>query len=448
MNKQLGFLPKSNNIAGYKIKFFHYPGGIQASNTAKEVRGDYEQLAFIRHRATDIKEIDWEKKGLPQNVKDYILEYFTDNVDAFKPDPPKVPKYTVEEVAAAMKDAWNYPEALNWAEKYGLVFRISASQVQWTEKGSDYYDFPEARQRRDAQELSEFSFASCPPMKDGKPDISPMGLKKLKLCIRNEESTKVKNTFAGEPRRYTETRKALHKQLIDEFKHQRPCVVSGKPIAVLTGGAPGSGKTHFLKGFAPWMNSDQVYHIDADAVRAKLPEYKGWNADNTHEETSDIVKEMLDSIGQPCKHDLVYDGTMNKAKKYLPLVRKLKEMGYEVLVIYMQVPKEVSVSRALERYQRTGRYVPIEVIDEVFDSGLEAYEQVIREADGYIRVDGMTGTILEKGGSPIPTERNYEDVSCGPHPCNGTAETSPSLRIKLAKAKAMAARARALALNK
>jgi predicted ABC-type ATPase len=683
-------MKKSNTIVGYGIAFFNFPGGIQASNTNKTIRGDYEKLAFIRHKATDLKDIDWEKKGLPKEVKDHIITYFTDNVDAFKPDPPKKPKYTAKEIADAMKDAWNYPEALNWAEKYGLVFRISASQVQWTEKGSDYYDFPEAQERKakaqgrsqsnkqtpataekpsekqsdsvsqlnkadtprryqlgdlwsadfdddgmlrkaynvksltrdewqllynslvdnnhhrmanalreaieafdnrsevnvnkhlaevreqagkefdhlgetgslavqpkQVEKMSELQIkkalkestvsfkcyfepfdgayvakkkerdtdadwyflmqngtaialedyhgvdgdgtygnrwpayelyqamidpktwdnngktgwvsnmtrqdvldamtiqmdadsmelfidcmrrmsdksgidrtkvkipefdtslqqSTCPPMKDGKADISPEGLKNLKKCITSEPSTKSLHT--DKQGNYSTDRKALHQRLIDEFKHQRPCVVKGKPIAVLTGGAPGSGKTHFLKGFAPWMNSDQVYHIDADAVRAKLPEYKGWNADNSHEETSDIVKQMLDSIGQPCKHDLVYDGTMNKAKKYLPLVRKLKAMGYEVLVIYMQVPREVSVSRAMERYQRTGRYVPIEVIDEVFDNGLDAYEQVIKEADGHIRVDGLTGEILEKGGKPIPTERDYDEIGCGTDPCNG-----------------------------
>jgi predicted ABC-type ATPase len=281
-------------------------------------------------------------------------------------------------------------------------------------------------------------------MKDGLPDISPEGLKKLKKCIDAEPSTKSLHTDAQG--NYSAARQAVHRKLIDEFKHQRPCVVNGKPIAVLTGGAPGSGKTHFLKGFAPWMNSDKVYHIDADAVRAKLPEYKGWNADNSHEETSDIVKEMLNSIGQPCKHDLVYDGTMNKAKKYLPLVDKLKKLGYEVLVIYMEVPRQVSVSRAMERYQRTGRYVPIEVIDEVYENGLEAYERVIEQADGYIRVDGLTGEILEKGGTPIPTTRDYETIGCDTDPCNGDKpKANPSKLILLAKARARRVRVLALA---
>jgi predicted peroxiredoxin len=142
---------------------------------------------------------------------------------------------------------------------------------------------------------------------------------------------------------------------------------------------------------------------------------------------------MLDSIGKPCTHDLVYDGTMNKAKKYLPLVDRLKKMGYEVLVIYMQVPKKVSMERVMERYQRTGRYVPYHVINEVYENGLEAYEEVIKAADGYIRVDGVTGKIIDKGGKPIPKERNYEDgsVSMKNHSSTGLAKgIAPGLYVK------------------
>ncbi len=253
------------------------------------------------------------------------------------------------------------------------------------------------------------NYRSCPPMRDGKPDITPNGLKSLQTCIVDEGDTA--NRHKDHSGHYTAERMRVHQAIVDEFRNQKPCITAPKkPIAVLTGGAPGSGKSHFLKGFAPWLNGNKVLHIDADEVRAKLPEYKGWNADNTHTETSHIVNMMLDSIGTPCKHDLVYDGTMNKAKKYLPLVDRLKKMGYEVLVIYMQVPKDVSMARVMERYQRTGRYVPQHVIDEVYANGLEAYEEVIKAAHGYIRVDGVTGEILEKGGRPIPTEREYAAV--------------------------------------
>ena len=252
--------------------------------------------------------------------------------------------------------------------------------------------------------------ATCPPVdSNGKNRIDKEGLELLQTCIDSEKQTADLHSKDG---KYTPEREKLHEKLMAEFKNQKPCVKQQKPIAVLTGGPPGSGKTHFLKNFAPWLTSGNVYHIDADAVRAKLPEYKGWNADNTHVETSHIVKEMLNTIGKPCEYDLIYDGTMNKAKNYLPLIQHLKDLGYEVYVIYLQVPKKLSIERAMERYQRTGRYVPLKVIEEVYEKGLDAFEKVIKEADGYIRVNGETGKIVEQGGKEIPRDRNYETEKC------------------------------------
>lgn len=124
----------------YDVGFYNYPGGIQASNRAKTIYGDYEQLAFIAHSATNLDDINWEKEKLPAEIQTEIVDYFKDHIDAFKPEPPKIAKYTIEQIQEAFKNASNYPEPLQWAEKYGLVFRRSATQVHWTEKGIEYFD--------------------------------------------------------------------------------------------------------------------------------------------------------------------------------------------------------------------------------------------------------------------------------------------------------------------
>lgn len=249
---------------------------------------------------------------------------------------------------------------------------------------------------------------TCPPINEkGERRIDAEGFDMLAKCIEAEPNTKLKNTGANG--RYTDTRLMLHEGIISDVKGNAPCRVQNQPIAILTGGAPGSGKSTFIKKFAAWMDdASKVVKIDADAIRAKLPEYKGWNAFNTHSETKDIVNRLLEDIGNPCEHDIIYDGTMNKADNYRPLIEKLRGLGYKIFIIYMQVPKEVSIERAMGRYQRSGRYVPLEVIDEVFERGLTAYEQLIKEADGYVRVDGVSQKIIEKGGLSLPKERNYE----------------------------------------
>ncbi len=246
---------------------------------------------------------------------------------------------------------------------------------------------------------------SCPPMKDGVRLIDQESLAQMDVCISMQPQTKELNSIDEE---YTPERKRLHKFIIDKFKRDVKCVTQTQPIAVLTGGPPGSGKTTFLKKRAPWLLSKEVFHIDADEVRAELPEYKGWNSAATQRETKDIVMELIDTVGLPCEFDLVYDGTMNKMKSYFPLINKLKNLGYKIYVIYMDVPKEVSIERALGRYQRSGRYVPMEVINEVFDNGYVAFNEIKTMIDGWVMVDGVENTIIDKGGEPIPENRNYQ----------------------------------------
>jgi hypothetical protein len=80
-----------------------------------------------------------------------------------------------------------------------------------------------------------------------------------------------------------------------------------------------------------------------------------------------------------------------------------------VFVVYISIPEQVSKERVIARYKKAGRYVPMKVIEEVYDMGLTAFEKVAHEmADGYIRIDGMNGEIIEEGGMAMPSNIEYE----------------------------------------
>jgi predicted ABC-type ATPase len=252
--------------------------------------------------------------------------------------------------------------------------------------------------------------ATCPPVDaSGKLRTDKEAIEELTICISTNPETKQMHT--NKKGEYTPERMELHQNIINEVKKDVICISQEKPIAILTGGAPGSGKTHFLKNFAPYLLGPELFKIDADEIRAKLPEYTGWNSANTHQETRDIVNTLIDDIGKNCKYDLIYDGTMNKAKKYFELINKLKNTGYDIYIIYIKVPKEISEQRVLERYQRSGRFVPPDVLQEVYDNGDLAFNEIKNMVKGYILVDGVSGKIIEKGGEVIPTDRNYAQLS-------------------------------------
>jgi predicted ABC-type ATPase len=252
----------------------------------------------------------------------------------------------------------------------------------------------------------------CMLTDNGERRIDPEAIAHLENCLQGIISTKERNI--DENGEYTPDRKLLHEKIIKKYEANKHCITSDldiKPIAILSGGSPASGKTTFLKTFSKYWSSDRVYKIDADDIRAEFPENKGWNSTATHSETKDIVKYLLsnENIGQPCRYDLIYDGTMNSPKNYLPLIGILKNMGYEVYIIYMDnIPYDEIRRRALTRYQKTGRYVPISVIDDFFMKGTIALNQLKEKVDGYLVIDGSSKEyeVIEKGGKEIPTDRN------------------------------------------
>jgi predicted ABC-type ATPase len=214
---------------------------------------------------------------------------------------------------------------------------------------------------------------------------------------------------------YTAERKKLHQKIINEFKDELVCVNNDTPIAILMGGSPASGKSTFLKKYAPYLLKEEILRVDADEVRSMLPEYKGYNATQTHLETKDIVNTLLSdrTIGIPCKYDIIYDGTMNSTKSYYPLIKLLRDLGYKIYIVYIdKVDKEVVKERALGRYQKSGRFVPMEVIEDFYSKGKSALNELKSKADGYMIVDGSNGdyNVIEKGGMKLPKTRNYSKL--------------------------------------
>lgn len=288
--------------------------------------------------------------------------------------------------------------------------------------------------------LAKPMFDSCPPMANGERLITDEAISFLDTCIEREPDTKL--LYTDESGQYTAERQQLHAQIVaDEFKHVR-CIKRGKPIAVFTGGSPGSGKSKFLEKHADYLLSPDIFHLDADQIRTALPDYKGWNATVTHRETQDIVNDLLEKLGDGnCRYDFIYDGTMNKAQKYFKLIQRVKAMGYETFIIFMDVPYGIAKKRVLDRYKHTGRFVPSVILDEFFEQlsngktrGKDALDQLKSIVDGYVVVDGVTGKVIEEGGKTLPADRHYGDFLqlhpvAEPEPVKEVSETKAPIEI-------------------
>jgi len=281
--------------------------------------------------------------------------------------------------------------------------------------------------------------------------IDKEALEHLENIAKNEPDTKLLHTVevidadGNKQLVYTPERIKLHDEIIKDLTKDAVCISNDTPIAVLTGGAPGSGKSSFLKKYGEYLTSDKIFHIDADLVRERIPEYKGWNASATHQESRDVVNELIDTFDKPCKHDLLYDGTMSNAKKYIPLIKRIKGLGYKVFIVFMDIPKEVSVERALGRFQRggaKGRYVPAEVIEDFYSTGKKGLDEIKNAVDGYMVVDSLTSNIIERGGIEMPRDRKYSAVF------NGESGALPAEQIKVDKPTVEQLKARVMTIKK
>jgi len=249
----------------------------------------------------------------------------------------------------------------------------------------------------------------CPPTSDktGERLISTRAIKHLDSCISKQPSTK--ETHQDSRGQYTPERQELHRKIIKKFMWRVPCVVNRDPIAVIMGGPPGAGKSTYLKksGFK-YINYANFFLINADDVRELLPEYTGWNSSAVHEEASDITKELIAQVGANCRQDIIWDGTLSKSDKYIEMTKRLHGMGYKVYVIYIMVPKEVSIERANTRYKGSGRYVPLNVIEDHFSRGMNPFYKLIPYVDGYRLIDGLTGAEVEGSKKFLPETITYQ----------------------------------------
>jgi predicted ABC-type ATPase len=312
-----------------------------------------------------------------------------------------------------------YPEQIKLADGSNTAFDSSNNDIRYEYGGNTP---KKDNMKKTAINWSEYYKAGGEIPKDikskiydsnGERRIDKKAIQALTDYAENLPQTKDANLERnGE---YTASRKKLHQRIINSFKDELVCIQKKEPIAILMGGSPASGKSTFLRKYAPYLLKEEILKVDADEIRAMLPEYKGWNATSTHLETKDIVNTLLSdkTIGIPCKYDVIYDGTMNSTKSYIPLMKLLKELGYKIFIVYIdRVPEEVVKKRALERYKKSGRFVPEAVIDDFFSRGKSALNELKQKADGYMVIDGSDGeyNILEQEGMRLPKRRLYSQL--------------------------------------
>ena len=178
-----------------------------------------------------------------------------------------------------------------------------------------------------------------------------------KHLIQNEDGT---YSFSPE-------RQALHDKLIEDALAGVP--TSQDPTMTIMGGGPASGKSTLLSSGAGGSIpvGKAASQVNPDNMKEALPEWESMGSDPTkaaflHEESSYLSKRLV-AASLERKTDIVLDGTGDSSpESMIGKVTSARNAGYKVNGVYVTVPTQTALDRALARGKETGRFVSPDVI--------------------------------------------------------------------------------------
>ncbi len=167
----------------------------------------------------------------------------------------------------------------------------------------------------------------------------------------------------------------LHEQFGYADPAQAPESVPAERKALLILGPPGAGKSFLQREkAADWAL------LDSDEAKTLIPEFDGGRQANAvHVESKMIAADIRDqflaeglNVVQPIVgHDR---GKVDSA------VARLQQAGYDVEVDLVHVSPQKSLQRVMERFERTGRFIPPDyVVNMVSDKPMRVFRDLVNE---------------------------------------------------------------------
>lgn len=180
--------------------------------------------------------------------------------------------------------------------------------------------------------------------------------------------------------RSEDVRKKLRKQIVDELFQQKRLDDDDK-ITLSNGGAQpktqakNQGKAFYVIGppaagksgvAAKLADAYGCVILDSDFAKRKLPEFEGQvgSASLVHEESDALIfgKDGLIMRCLPEKTNIVIPKIGHKMQSVLDFCEFLKERGYEVYLVSVDLDRQKATKRAYARFCKTKRYVPLSLI--------------------------------------------------------------------------------------
>ncbi|MES2064635.1 MAG: zeta toxin family protein [Bacteroidota bacterium] len=173
-------------------------------------------------------------------------------------------------------------------------------------------------------------------------------------------------------------------------------------------GLPASGKSGISNQIA---DETQSIILDSDYAKRKLPEFDSlpFGASLVHGESNEIVfgeaKSDYDSVFDVAvkyKINIVIPKIGNNFDSIHQLIKLLKKFDYNVHITLVELDRKKATIRALNRFLKTKRYVPLALIFDSYSNNPSlTFYRAISEIPLEITSYGMISTDVKLGEKPI-----------------------------------------------
>jgi len=192
-------------------------------------------------------------------------------------------------------------------------------------------------------------------------------------------------------------REKLARDLTDSELERTPRV--NQPLAVLTAGQPGSGKSMIVRSMRVQFGNDRAVEINPDEVRPQIP----YMRDRIERGDLDIPPAAFSDAGTIAarmmelsaaeKRNIIYDGTLSNSYYAAKSADHLKEQGYRVEVHGMAVTPDLSHASTYDRREGEIRKSPTGfgrgVGDDFHDQAVKGLVETIGELQAKNKVDAI-----------------------------------------------------------
>ena len=164
---------------------------------------------------------------------------------------------------------------------------------------------------------------------------------------------------------YTQDRLAIHENILDNIfanSDDAKPQYGKQPTFIMLGGRGGSGKTKFGKdGVAKVYDKHNYIVLNSDEIKKQLPEYKGFNSFEVHEESWDILNRAF-KLAIEKGVNVVLDGTLSDFTSNENILKQFSAAGYDLQMYFMYLGRRKAAERAMLRFDYNDRYVPLDVL--------------------------------------------------------------------------------------